>query len=43
MLGSSASNAPRAVRYMSGNATTVAAMTVAGQENTSFTPCCMSH
>ena len=36
------SKAPRALRYISGNATTTAAMTVAGQLNTSGRPCSMN-
>ena len=41
-LGFTCSNAPNVVRYMSGNATTVAAMTVAGQENATVMPMCCS-
>ena len=41
-VGFTCSNAPSVVRYMSGNATTVAAMTVAGHENTMLMPRCSS-
>ncbi len=43
MLGSRFSNAPRALRYMSGNATTTAAMTVAGQLKMSGKPMSMKN
>jgi len=41
-VGLTCSNPASVVRYMSGNATTVAAMTVAGHENTIVMPMCSS-
>ena len=43
MFGSKLSNAPSAPRYISGNATTTAAMTVAGQLKINGKPISMNH
>ena len=40
MFGLTCSNAPRVVRYIKGNATTAAAITVAGQEKATVIPIC---